>query len=151
MYTSTIRGTCGRLLVSGHWHQCGSESHLAFPSRHSFRCLRNHQRAVAILSDSRLNRDYASKILQALALAENSTPLILKYIRTAKPLLVEPDDLGLYITALTETNLLDAWQFQRTFPENRETRLRLIRKIFEWCLSRECSKRSRLSSFLSRS
>jgi hypothetical protein len=98
--------------------------------------LSDFQRAVSILSDARLNGDYASKILQAISLSENPTPLILKYVQTAKPLLTEPDDIDMYAIALVESNLLDAWQFQRTFPAKNETRSRLIRKILDWCLSR---------------
>ncbi|THU78889.1 hypothetical protein K435DRAFT_38308, partial [Dendrothele bispora CBS 962.96] len=79
--------------------------------------------AVSLLSDCRLNTDYASKILQAIASAPNTDPypsyhpLIVKYIRTAKPLLTEPQDLDTYIIALASSNtnsLFDAWQFQRT-------------------------------------
>ena len=55
---------------------------------------------MATLSDARLNRDYSSKILQAISLDSNSTRLILKYVRTVKPSLTEPDDLDLYVSAL---------------------------------------------------
>ncbi|THH16126.1 hypothetical protein EW146_g4460 [Bondarzewia mesenterica] len=81
----------------------------------------NIEHAVCLLSDVRLNRDYTSKILQAISLSENSTSLIIKYIRTAKPLLTEPDDIDI---------------FQKTFPERSEARGRLLRKILHWCLSR---------------
>ena len=63
-------------------------------------------------------------------------PLILKYVRTAKPLLTEPTDIDMYTVALAESSLLEAWQFQRTFPEVGEVRPRLVHKILEWCLSR---------------
>ncbi|KAH7923444.1 hypothetical protein BV22DRAFT_1068756 [Leucogyrophana mollusca] len=92
-------------------------------------------KAVSILSDARLNRDYASKILQALSLSENPSPLIVKYVRTAKPPLTEPDDINMYTLALAESSLWEAWQYQRIFPETTETRPRLINKILEWCLS----------------
>ncbi|EIW78486.1 hypothetical protein CONPUDRAFT_167488, partial [Coniophora puteana RWD-64-598 SS2] len=95
----------------------------------------NVAKAVSILCDARLNRDYSSKILQALALAPNSSPLIVKYVRTAKPQLTEPDDIELYTLALAETSLPEAWRYQRSFPERSETRQRLIRKIIGWCLS----------------
>ena len=95
-----------------------------------------HQKAVSILSDVRLNRDYPSKILQAISLSDDATQSILKYVRTAKPLLTEPIDIDTYTTALAESSLLEAWQFQRTFPEVSETRPRLVHKILEWCLSR---------------
>ncbi|KAI0322839.1 nuclear pore complex assembly-domain-containing protein [Amylostereum chailletii] len=95
----------------------------------------NIDKAVSLLSDVRLNRDYSSKILQALSLADNSTSLILQYVRTAKPQLNEPKDIDLYILALAESSLMEAWQFQRTFPDDSDTRSRLLRTILEWCLS----------------
>lgn len=95
-----------------------------------------YQKAVSILSDVRLNRDYPSKVLQAISLSEDANLLILKYIRTAKPQLTEPIDIDIYTVALAESSLLEAWQFQRTFPESSETRPRLLHKILEWCLSR---------------
>ncbi|KZP18203.1 hypothetical protein FIBSPDRAFT_1046417 [Athelia psychrophila] len=92
-------------------------------------------RAVSILSDLRLNRDYPSKIFQAISLTENANPLILKYVRTAKPILTEPMDIELFTVALAESSLLDAWQYQRTFPEISDMRPRLVHKILEWCLT----------------
>ncbi|CAL1699428.1 unnamed protein product [Somion occarium] len=92
-------------------------------------------RAVSILSDARLTREYVSKIVHTLSLAPNSSPLIRQYIRTAKPLLQEPDDIDLYAIALAGSSLLEAWQYQATFPEGGSIRARLIRKILQWCLS----------------
>lgn len=94
------------------------------------------QRGVSILADARLNRDYTSKILQAISLSPNPSPIIRRYIRTAKPLLTEPDDIDTYANALMESSLLEAWQYQRTFPEGSETRARLIKNILKWCLVR---------------
>lgn len=94
------------------------------------------QKAVSILSDARLNRDYASKIMQALSLSEDPSPLIVKYVRTAKPPLMEPDDIDMYALALADSSLWDAWQFQRTFPDSSDTRSRLLHKLLQWCLSR---------------
>ncbi|KAF7325894.1 ELYS domain-containing protein [Mycena kentingensis (nom. inval.)] len=91
--------------------------------------------AVSNLSDSRINTDYASKILQAISLSENAMPLVLKYVQTAKPLLTEPEDIDLYTLALAESNLSDAWRFQRTFSEQNPTRPRLLTKILEWCFA----------------
>jgi len=91
--------------------------------------------AVSILSDARLNRDYASKILKVISLAQNPTPLILRYVRTAKPLLTEPEDIDKYAMALAETSFTEAWQYQRTFSEDSETRTRILRKVIHWCLS----------------
>lgn len=95
------------------------------------------QRAVSILSDARLNRDYASKIIHAISLAPNPAPLIVRYIRTAKPLLTEPVDLDVYTLALAESSLREAWQFQRTFNETEPTRSRLLSKTIQWCLTRK--------------
>ncbi|KAJ7512744.1 nuclear pore complex assembly-domain-containing protein [Mycena galericulata] len=95
----------------------------------------NVSRAVSILSDARLNTDYASKILQAISLSPQSMALVLKYVRTAKPHLTEPDDLDIYTIALAESSLLEAWQFQRTFSEKNETRPRLLKKILDWCFT----------------
>ncbi|KAK7034513.1 hypothetical protein VNI00_012360 [Paramarasmius palmivorus] len=92
-------------------------------------------RAVSLLSDSRLNRDYASKILQAISLFRDPQPLIVKYVRTAKPLLAEPDDLDVYTLALAHINLFEAWQFQRTFNQRDPTRERLLKKLFGWSVS----------------
>ncbi|KAI6116117.1 nuclear pore complex assembly-domain-containing protein [Pisolithus sp. B1] len=92
-------------------------------------------KAVSILSDARLNRDYVSKILQALALDDHPSPLVVKYVRTAKPLLTEPQDIDLYTLSLADLSFLDAWQYQRTFPESSSTRTRLLHKLLEWCLS----------------
>lgn len=121
------------------------------------------QRAVSILSDPRLNRDYTSAILQAIAIPGHvpdtysavfphtnvpnitqTAPLVVRYIRTAKPLLVEPPDLRLYTIALAESQggspafgLSQAWQYQRTFPEDSTTRTELIQLLIDWCFTRE--------------
>ncbi|KIK93367.1 hypothetical protein PAXRUDRAFT_34110 [Paxillus rubicundulus Ve08.2h10] len=105
----------------------------------------NLAKAVSILCDARLNRDYVSKILQALSLSSypaSSTTgpstataaLIVKYIRTAKPPLTEPDDVDLYVLSLVQTSFMDAWAYQRTFSEESQTRERLLRKIVACCL-----------------
>ncbi|KAG9313526.1 nuclear pore complex assembly-domain-containing protein [Chiua virens] len=94
-------------------------------------CLSN---AVCLLSDARLNTDYASKILQSLALSSSSAPLVVKYVRTAKPLLTEPDDIDLYTLSLAQLSFMDAWAYQRSFPEGSDTRERLLQKLVGWCL-----------------
>ncbi|KAG8216781.1 nuclear pore complex assembly-domain-containing protein [Butyriboletus roseoflavus] len=102
-------------------------------------------KAVSILSDIRLNRDYVSKILQALALSSSpasfasgtapaTAALVVKYVRTAKPLLTEPDDIDLYALSLAKLSFMDAWAYQKSFPEGSDTRERLLRKIVGWCL-----------------
>ncbi|KAI9065304.1 hypothetical protein FKP32DRAFT_1590781 [Trametes sanguinea] len=95
----------------------------------------NVARAVSLLSDVRLNREYPSKVLQALSLAEDASTLIRTYIRTANPLLTEPDDIDAFAIALAESSLLEAWMYQRSFSEGSETRKRLVRKLLDWSLS----------------
>ncbi|KAL4264457.1 ELYS-like domain-containing protein [Pleurotus pulmonarius] len=91
-------------------------------------------RAVSILSDPRINRDFVSKILHAISTSPDASPLILKYVRTAKPILTEPDDIDLYANALAESSFLEAWQHQRSFGETDLTRERLFRNFVGWCL-----------------
>ena len=84
-----------------------------------------------------MNRDYASKIIRAISLSPEAAPLIRRYVQTAKPLLVEPLDIEYYALALADHSVLDAWSFARTFNETDSTRTRLLRKIFEWIVSRQ--------------
>ncbi|KAF8965027.1 nuclear pore complex assembly-domain-containing protein [Flammula alnicola] len=95
----------------------------------------NVPRAVAILSDSRLNRDYASKIIHAISISPDSEPLIRRYIQTAKPLLIEPLDIECYALALAHSSVLEAWQFSRTFNDTDPMRARLFKKIIEWTVT----------------
>jgi hypothetical protein len=98
----------------------------------------SHQRAISLLSDARLNRDYTSKIIQAIALEKvDANALVLRYVRAAKPPLTEPDDIDAYSIALADTSLLEAWQYQRTFPEKDVVRTRIFRNVLHWCLSRQ--------------
>ncbi|OCH86754.1 hypothetical protein OBBRIDRAFT_760774, partial [Obba rivulosa] len=94
----------------------------------------NVARAVSLLADARLNKDYPSKIIQILSV-EDDQKLIRKFVRTAKPPLNEPDDIDAYTIALADSSIMDAWLFQRTFSETSETRERLIRKLLDWCLT----------------
>ncbi|KAI0087361.1 nuclear pore complex assembly-domain-containing protein [Irpex rosettiformis] len=92
--------------------------------------------AISLLSDARLNRDYTSKIIQTISLEKsNANALVLRYIRAAKPLLTEPDDIDAYSIALADSSLLEAWQYQRTFSEQDAIRTRIFRNILTWCLS----------------
>ncbi len=94
---------------------------------------------MSILSDSRLDQEYVSKILQAISLTSNPA-LIVKYVRTAKPALTEPRDLDLYVVALAECcSLCDAWEYQRTFSQTSTLRSRLFKKLLEWSVTRKCS------------
>ena len=97
------------------------------------------QRAVAILSDCRLNRDHTSKILVALSVSPDSEALIRRYIQTIKPPLVEPLDIEMYTLALADLSVLDAWQYTRSFSESDEIRPRLFKKVLEWAVTREVS------------
>ncbi|EMD35603.1 hypothetical protein CERSUDRAFT_35893, partial [Gelatoporia subvermispora B] len=90
----------------------------------------NIARAVSLLADARLNRDYASKIIQILSV-ENDSKLVRKYVRTAKPLLTEPDDIDAWTIALAESKMMDAWLYQRTFSETSEMRERLILRLLD--------------------
>ncbi|KAH9941763.1 nuclear pore complex assembly-domain-containing protein [Epithele typhae] len=92
-------------------------------------------RAVSILSDARINRDYTSKVFEALSLSQDPHNLIRSYVRTAKPVLDLPSDMDAYTIALAESSLMEAWTYQRTFPEIDENRERLINKILDWCLT----------------
>ncbi|KAF5390810.1 hypothetical protein D9757_004515 [Collybiopsis confluens] len=93
--------------------------------------------AVSLLADSRLNQDHSSKILQAILTAPDVEPysLIVRYIRTAKPILTEPEDLDVYLVALCHHSLFEAWQYQRSFSQGNPSRLRLFKKMLEWCVS----------------
>ncbi|KAG5641726.1 hypothetical protein DXG03_004317 [Asterophora parasitica] len=95
----------------------------------------NIPRAVSILSDNRLNREYASKIIHAISICPTPAPLIVQYVRTAKPLLTAPQDVWTYTLALAESSLLEAWQFQGTFGEGEEIRAQLLEKLLEWSIS----------------
>lgn len=94
------------------------------------------QKAIALLSDARIVKENASKVMETLALAANSAPLIRKFVRLCKPALTEQADLERYLVALAESSLLEAWQFQRSFPEGAETRRLLIRRLLTWTLTR---------------
>ncbi|KJA23117.1 hypothetical protein HYPSUDRAFT_163737 [Hypholoma sublateritium FD-334 SS-4] len=92
----------------------------------------NVPRAVALLSDARLNRDYASKIMHAISISSDSAALIRRYVQTAKPLLIEPLDIECYALALADSSVMEAWQFIRTFSEGDPMRARLLQKTLEW-------------------
>ncbi|KZT03770.1 uncharacterized protein LAESUDRAFT_761621 [Laetiporus sulphureus 93-53] len=98
--------------------------------------LADYEKAVSILADARLERHYASEIIQALSLASDPSPLIRKYVRTAKPRLSKPGDIDAYTMALADSSLVEAWEYQQTYPPVKGgTRERLIKKILGWCLA----------------
>ncbi|KAG8920542.1 hypothetical protein FRC02_000841, partial [Tulasnella sp. 418] len=96
--------------------------------------------AVFSLCDIRVVPDFVSKIIHTLANSENpqqASSLVLKYIRVGKPVLTSIEDLEVYMGALCSSRLLDAWLFQRTFPEEAHPntrRMKLLRKILDFCL-----------------
>ncbi|PPQ74068.1 hypothetical protein CVT26_006949 [Gymnopilus dilepis] len=131
------------------WHQDGRERHFQLQ-----RCIPpqfaaladaywhldtgiNVPRAVALLSDQRLNRDYTSKIIRAISLAPDSQALIRRYVQTAKPSLIEPLDIEAYALALADSSVLEAWQYSRSFNEKDEMRPRLFQKILEFSVTRK--------------
>ncbi|KAF8587202.1 hypothetical protein K439DRAFT_1407858 [Ramaria rubella] len=93
-------------------------------------------RAVALLSDARIVQDLSSKIIHTLSLAPQpmSSRLIRTYVRTAQPVLEAFEDLSIYLLALLEYSLADAWTFQRTFSETTPLRNRLFRTLLDGCL-----------------
>ncbi|KAF9553938.1 hypothetical protein CPC08DRAFT_713315 [Agrocybe pediades] len=95
----------------------------------------NVPKAVAILSDLRLNREHVSKIIRAISLSPESEPLIRRYVQTAKPALVEPMDIECYTLALAESSIREAWEYTRTFDDTENMRTRLLRRIFEWSVT----------------
>ncbi|KIY70473.1 hypothetical protein CYLTODRAFT_370884 [Cylindrobasidium torrendii FP15055 ss-10] len=89
--------------------------------------------AVSLLADVRLTKDNAAKIIQALSL--DAPHLIVKFIRTAKPSLEEPEVVIRYATALADNAFFEAWQFQRTFNQADPLRNRIIQHLFEWIVT----------------
>ena len=66
-----------------------------------------------------------------------SSKLLLRFVKMGQPLLVQPDDMDLYMDALCESNMMEAWIYQRKFPEDVKhdgTRTRLLRRILDFCL-----------------
>lgn len=94
------------------------------------------QRAIALLSDARIVKENTSKILETLSLSQDPAPLILKYARTCKPALTLQEDLERFFLAMAEYNLMEAWQFQRTFSAHNATRRQLLHKFLEWTMTR---------------
>ncbi|KAH8113879.1 nuclear pore complex assembly-domain-containing protein [Phellopilus nigrolimitatus] len=83
----------------------------------------NLDNALSKLSDARIVKDYTTKIIETLNLSPDSGPLIRRFVRTCKPALRERCDL------------VAAWQYQRTFPDNFPTRKDLIHKLLTWALT----------------
>ena len=94
------------------------------------------QKAVALLSDARIVKEYSSKVIETLSLEDLPSPLILRYVKTCSPALRERNDLQKYIRALADHNFVEAWQFQRTYPVNDKMRKFLICELLTWALDR---------------
>ncbi|KIJ36997.1 hypothetical protein M422DRAFT_178601, partial [Sphaerobolus stellatus SS14] len=93
-------------------------------------------KAVAFLSDARIVQDLAPKILQTLEIAKEPR-LIRTYVRTAQPVLQAFEEAAIYVRALLDQSLSEAWSFQRGFAEGSSVRNQLIRVILDACLMRE--------------
>ena len=95
--------------------------------------------AVTLLSDTRIIPDLSSKVLHTLSLAPQpeSSRLVRAYVRAVQPVLEDYDDLAIYVRALLECSLADAWTFQRTFSETTPLRNQLFRTILDACLIRK--------------
>ena len=96
-------------------------------------------RAVALLSDARIVQDLSSKIMHTLSLAPEpaSSRLVRTYVRSVSPVLEAYEDLAIYLTALLEYSLADAWTFQRSFSETTPLRNQLFRTVLDRCLIRK--------------
>ncbi|KAI5123264.1 hypothetical protein M0805_001353 [Coniferiporia weirii] len=86
-------------------------------------------------SDARIVKDYTTKIMETLALHPDSSPLIRKFVRTCNPALREPEDLERYLIATAEFSFVEAWQYQRRFPDDSSVRKDLIHKLLLWTLA----------------
>lgn len=81
-------------------------------------------------------KDYTSKIIETLALSAESGHLIRKFVRTCKPALREQSDLEIYLIATAEFSMVEAWQYQKTFPEDQTVRRKLIQRLLVWAFTR---------------
>jgi len=96
------------------------------------------EKAVALLSDGRIVQDLAPKILQTLE-ASKEPRLVRTYVRTAQPVLNAFEEASVYVRALLDQSLTEAWSFQRGFAEESTVRNQLMRVILDCCLMRWCS------------
>ncbi|KZT23726.1 hypothetical protein NEOLEDRAFT_1179939 [Neolentinus lepideus HHB14362 ss-1] len=94
-------------------------------------------RAISYLSDARVKRNEIPKIMEVLSHESDANRLIRQYVRTVRPHLMAPKDITIYLIALAESSLWEAWQYQRSFLQQSEMRDKLIRKILKWMLSPE--------------
>ena len=97
------------------------------------------QLAVSLLSSISVKPDFTSKILATLAKILSpieSARLVLHFVRFARPPVESPEDVHVKLDALSHTSIRGAWMYMRSFDEG-EFRAGLIRRVFEYCLTRE--------------
>ncbi|KAG8868492.1 hypothetical protein FRB98_003513 [Tulasnella sp. 332] len=76
--------------------------------------------------DIEIEKEFTSKALHAIhhgiPLDEQDpgrqSRLVLRYVRSGKLVIDSLPDMQIYISALCENSLMDAWMYQRTFPED---------------------------------
>ncbi|KAG8866974.1 hypothetical protein FRB97_003618, partial [Tulasnella sp. 331] len=106
--------------------------------------------------DIEIEKEFTSKALHAIhhgiPLDEQDpgrqSRLVLRYVRSGKLVIDSLPDMQIYISALCENSLMDAWMYQRTFPEDAQNieithgslvRSKILQMIFDWALtSRGC-------------
>ncbi|KAL7416332.1 ELYS-like domain-containing protein, partial [Mrakia frigida] len=104
--------------------------------------------AVSRLSSISVKPDFTSKILLTLSKIPSppssnpnitsdslSARLVLYFIRFARPTIDSPQDVHIKLDALAKTSIREAWMYMRTFEEG-EFRAGLIRRVFQFCLTR---------------
>ncbi|EJC99352.1 uncharacterized protein FOMMEDRAFT_113319 [Fomitiporia mediterranea MF3/22] len=91
--------------------------------------------AISKLSDARIVRNYTTKIIETLALDSDSANLIRKFVRTCKPPLAETSAIERYIVATAEHSVVEAWKYQRTFPDHYSDRKKLLHVLLTWVLT----------------
>lgn len=101
-----------------------------------------------------IEKKFTSKALHAIEhgipMNENDpgrrSRLVLRYVLAGKLAIDSLPDMQIYISALCENGLMDAWLYQRTFPEDAQDvetsrgsvgRSKLLRMILDWALTRE--------------
>lgn len=131
-HISALCFTSGFILVPGPKHELRGEYTETSPSSKPDAL----QGAIGLLSDARIVKDYTSKIIETLALSAESGHLIRKFVRTCKPALREQSDLERYLIATAEFSMVEAWQYQKTFPEDQTVRRKLIQRLLVWAFTR---------------
>ncbi|KAG9033693.1 hypothetical protein FRB95_014482 [Tulasnella sp. JGI-2019a] len=126
------------MVMDGYWAMDEGEIEMALP----------------FLTEPRvqIEKEFTSKALHAIQHSipiDNNDPsrrsrLVLRYVRAGKLAPESHADLQIYVSALCENGLMDAWMYQRTFPEDAQdvettrasgTRAKILRLIFDWSLT----------------